>query len=196
MKIWYFSNNLFCWGTGFDCINLPDRVTKDVTVEGYHIPRDSGALAPLTGFMQVFLALPKNIFFHILSMFFSLSPYFESIVDIVTLNLNSPSDHCAILWPSWSASASTWMNSQPGPRSVGPASGVQTWKVALSRSLSSDQTFCEGSLRSVIVEVSAWSRRSSLFLLDLADGSAWGRLLLRTPSSSSLQPSSSRSGDC
>merc|ERR1719397_1762811 len=31
---------------------MPHRVTKDVTVEGYKIPRDSFALANLTGFMQ------------------------------------------------------------------------------------------------------------------------------------------------
>ena len=29
------------------------RVTKDVALEGYNIPRDSFALANLTGFMQV-----------------------------------------------------------------------------------------------------------------------------------------------
>ena len=52
----------------------------------------------------------------------------------------------------------------------------------------------EGSLRSVM-EVSAWSRRSSLFLLDLVGESAWGRTLPRTPSSSSLPPSSSSSGE-
>jgi len=31
---------------------IPHRVTKDVTLEGYNIPRDSFALANLTGFMQ------------------------------------------------------------------------------------------------------------------------------------------------
>ena len=52
----------------------------------------------------------------------------------------------------------------------------------------------EGSLKSVM-EVSAWSRRSSLFLLDLVGESAWGRAWPRTPSSSSLPPSSSSSGE-
>ena len=37
----------------FYATNLPLRVTKDMTLEGYNIPRDSFALANLTGFMQV-----------------------------------------------------------------------------------------------------------------------------------------------
>ena len=57
-------------------INLPDRVTKDVALEGYHIPKDSLALANLTGFMQVFGHCQKKLFFLFSVSCFVLGPCF------------------------------------------------------------------------------------------------------------------------
>ena len=86
-----------------------------MTLEGYKIPRDSFALANLTGFMQVFATVKKAS---------SFSFFWRSILLILSL-------WTLKVHQIWKTLSSTWMNSQPGPGRVGAAPWVQTWKVVL-----------------------------------------------------------------
>ena len=69
--LWFFVTYITpCLNKCKSLINLRYRVTKDVALEGYHIPKDSLALANLIGFMQVFGHCQKRNISLILSILF------------------------------------------------------------------------------------------------------------------------------